>query len=184
MKNEKKTSRRSILQAGAVAVGAALLPRAGAAAQASPALGTAAALEVLRRDYLGRVKAFAEELRPRFKAGELHCYRDSDPEMDMPMDRLEVLCRERFGLTVTERQVGNGFTYLDGDEPSAHVILAVSPMAKEITEISGASDSPCDSAAMAAAHDVLTVARERRWYQPTPDESYCYGRAEWPAEAA
>jgi hypothetical protein len=54
-----KAGRRGILKAGAAAVGVALLPL-----RAAEAGGAVGALDTLRAGYLGRVRAFAERIRP------------------------------------------------------------------------------------------------------------------------
>jgi hypothetical protein len=187
MATTKKIQRRNVLQAGAAALGAALLPRAAAATPhlLDPAAVTpAVALEALRVDYLGKVRALAEELRPRFESGELRGFRSGDGEggSDEPFERLDEICRERFGLATTETEPGDGLSYITGDDVAAYTILAVSPMAREITDTD--ADHACYVAATAVASDVLAVARDRRWYRPTPDESYCYGKDEWPSSAA
>ena len=144
------------------------------------------AVEALRLDYLRRIGDLAQKLRPRFEAGELRALAEGDDEDGRgkaPIYVLEDLCRERFGLQVTTRDPGDGYVYYDGDESTAHLLLAASPMAPIVGDCDG-WHSPCDQATCAIAHDVIMVARERRMYRPDPAvESYCYGMDEWPDEA-
>lgn len=124
------------------------------------------ALSVLRAAYLAEVERFAEGLRPRFEAGELRKNVPSDYPAaqtpgaipDTPMERLERLCEERFGL--------NGRRYYEARIPeveaAAHLVLAVSPhVVVAVDDDDGAMI--WDQACHAVALDVLASARSRGW---------------------
>lgn len=117
-------------------------------------------VDALRAAYQAEIERFAEQLRPRFEAGELHWIRDS-AESEAAMYRLVELVREHFGLAESEDH--------SGDTPRAHLVLALSAWAEETDE--GGWWHPASHAAEAAAWDVLTVARRRGWYVVPPDES-------------
>lgn len=151
MAHEEKgsTSRRSILQVGAVALGAALMPRAAGAAPTG-------ALEQLRAEYRNRINALAEELEPRFRSGELRGFRDGDGDLfntregRHPRWALEDECCRRLAATHAE----------------AYVVLACSPYS--IATEDNWNDTRRHAAA-AASFDVFKVALDRGSYQP--DES-------------
>jgi hypothetical protein len=130
----------------------------------------ARSLESLSRVYRAEIERFAEELRPLFERGELRGDREEDAdhyERDVldgveeakryvsPRAVLEDLCAERFARSV----------------PTAGVTLAASPSASDVVEREGFGVTIIGAAAMAAANDVLSIARERRWYTPTEDET-------------
>lgn len=143
-----------------------------------------ATFQALRLDYLARVEAFAEELRPRFQAGELRGFTigDSDradarveaftaahPEatveevlayrnrVEPPLFVLEELCAARF----LPASLG-----WDAQHEEAHLIRACSP-SEPLTED---GQPNIGQAATAVAYDVLRVARTRGWYAPDASE--------------
>jgi hypothetical protein len=136
-----------------------------------------ALVERFRPLYLAEVVRCAETLRPRFESGELHGYRPDDDgdvssESLAPMDRLEDLCAEHFGIRVDEvERVEDGRSYLydvERDPRTADMILEVSPSA-EGGSVTG-QDVPSFNAKYSIAWDVLAVARARGWYRPPHDE--------------
>ncbi len=147
-----------------------------------------AALGVLRDAYLAEVEQVAEQLRPRFESGELRGYVDADADDGdyggtSPKFKLEDLVRAHFGLEVRELHdiPKKGIITLEGDEPTAHGILAVSSFTVE-TEDEGWYHV-ADHAVCAAAWDVVALARRRRWYRPAPDEEALPG-LDLPSNAA
>jgi hypothetical protein len=117
-----------------------------------------ALVERFRPLYLAEVARFAEELRPRFESGELRGWRDGD-DGDGPTYVLEALGAARFGLDVDED--------LRGDDEAAYLVLACSPTADASADEWSAVQFHAQAA---VARDVVLLARERRWYTPTPDE--------------
>jgi hypothetical protein len=166
-------SRRSfIVGCGVAAAGAAT-----AAPVISFAAGRVAGAPTFRAAYLAEIGRFAETLRPRFESGELRAYRDCDdakrddegtPVSDSPHWELERLCAAHFGLEVARSEEADGDTRLEGDTTAAYLLLAASPRAEATIDT---HTHPGYHAAAAATWDVIALARERRWYTPTPDES-------------
>lgn len=164
-----RVSRRGALKAGALAVGAAVLPRAGAA-EAVPG----GALEQLRAEYQARIVALAEELEPRFRSGELRGYRDGDGNRfrSPPLHQLEDELRRRLARTFAE----------------AHLVLLCSP--STLATFDHGSEDPRYDAGDAAAWDVLRVALARGWYRPEMEEIpdaesllTAHLQKDWPTEA-
>lgn len=129
----------------------------------------AAQVEAIRAAYLQELERFAATLRPRFESGELRGFRNGagphdDGDMDLkraPVDVLTDLCAAHFGLDLEADEQGYSNAYL---------IRLVSP-----NEYDTEDDQPiCGQAAIAVTYDVLSIARERRWYTPTPDEEKHY----------
>jgi len=87
-----------------------------------------------------------------------------------PYDDLADGCRDYFGLRVTQREMDDGWVSTDGDDATAHMILAVSPSADDTW--SADWTSPCYWAVEAVLWDVIFLARERGWYTPPPDEEW------------
>lgn len=172
MKNEKAT-RRSIIQAGAAAVGAALLPRV---TVASPAVSAATgatperAIEAVRADYLHQVQELARRLGPRFASGELRGFRVDDFE-----DGDNGGTSPHF---VVEAEAVEFFKLDDSAEgrPAAHLILAVSPS----TTRKGADDCQpgFNFASACITHDVIRAVRAQGWYTPALGEEPCDHPAE------
>ena len=119
----------------------------------------------LKLDYLERVRAFAERLRPRFETDELHGWREEDVENTpgdwsaaadamarTPMGQLESLARSEMVRSRVE----------------AYLVLACSPSETTVD----LADLPVEFAAVTCVvRDVLCLARSRGWYKPTPNES-------------
>jgi hypothetical protein len=176
-------TRRSFIAAGAVA-GAGTLALPGAALAGSTPADWRSHLAGLRTAYLAELERFAEELRPRFEAGELRAGREGDNDWDdppknpkpTPQDKVDALVAKRFGLEVIE---GDS---LDGDATAAWLILAASPHADPLED---EWQHPCYHAMVAAGWDLIALARERGWYTPTRDEhedptfGCCDGCGDW-----
>ena len=126
--------------------------------------------DVLRDAYRAALERFAATLRPAFEAGELRGYRDGDDEdgRRSPFWTVERLAAAHFGieLVCTPDPAGE-CELLSGDEPTAHLILAVSPHAASTGE---AAVHVCAHAMEAVAWDVVSLARERGWYVPEAGE--------------
>lgn len=130
--------------------------RAWGATKGSWNAGQKALVDRFRPLYLAEVARFAEALRPQFEAGELRGYREEIDGVDLgratPLERLEDMCAEHFGLRT--------------DHAAEGLVISVSPSAAAAT-LSGAG---VRNAVFACAWDVLAVARARGWYTPTRDE--------------
>ena len=124
----------------------------------------ASALEALRADYLHRMEALAEKLRPRFESGELHGLNSEDArrcdtvlggsdENRPAVDLLERECRR--ALVRTSAQ--------------AYLVLACSPSTAATFDVG--CHHPVYHAMSAAAWDVIRVARTRGFYRPEEDET-------------
>lgn len=138
-----------------------------------------------RPEYLAEVVRLAETLRREFEAGGIYGYRGGDNGTAIestPIERLEELCAEHFGIQVDDEERDGNAYQVERDFMTARMILAVSPSAD------GASDPGVEAesfnARVAAAWDVLAVARARGWYNPTPDESPDAAETRWALEAA
>lgn len=172
MAKSEKTTRRSILQVGAAAVGAALLPRvaAGSAARPVPAGVTMdGAIEAIRADYLRKVEILANRLGPRFASGELRGFlgedfEDGEDGGTSPHFRVEAEAVEFFQLDDSEE-----------GRPAAHLLLAVSP---SMTRHGHYDCQPgFNMASACVTHDVIRAVRAQGWYTPTPGEEPTEGRA-------
>ena len=152
--------RRDVLRAGAVAVGAALLPRTAAAEQ----VGTAAP------DYQRRIEKVAEELRLGFRAGQFRGFTDED-ERRSDDNAAYITPRLRLEGEVAARLLGHQPTAHDDMEEAAvrraAWVLMNSP---SIGELMSDGYTVEGFAISAATWDVLRIARERRWYTPAPGE--------------
>jgi len=115
-------------------------------------------LQTIREAYTSEVVKLAEELRPRFEAGELADSTDSDFG---PKERLEAACVERFGLETRKVRAG---VYEGGDRDLALLILYLSP-SSDTEEVNRGEQwvHECLAAAAAVTLDVLAVATERGW---------------------
>ena len=160
-----RAGRRDVLRAGAIALGAALLPKPAAAVNPEPGM-----LERLRQDYARRVEALAERLRPRFESGELHGFREYDG------DRMDRAWCERRGEPFDPEYRPPAWRIEEEvraadvvDFPTAYLVLACSP-SEELMDGGTALSDVEGVASMAMAYDVIRVARRRGWYAPTPDE--------------
>ncbi len=163
------TTRRGFFGAVGVVTAAAALPRvAGAAPRGGRDVRSH--LAAMRAAYLTQVDGIAEELRPRFQAGELHAFTETDFGPDAAMYEIERACAAALGLEVTRTPAADG-EWFDGDEPAAHLVLAASRFGPAVTEGGGSTSyHPCYDAATAAAWDVIMLARERGWYVPAANE--------------
>lgn len=170
-----ETTRRGFLAALGVGAAALAVPVGAMAASTSGPAG----LEALRGWYRREIEKLAEELRPRFEAGELRAYRDSDfddedgpawrDSDDQPKHLIEAACGRHFGLG---KFVEGEFTlghprFFEGDEAAAYLVLALSPHAPFMDT---APIHPGLVARDAAAWDVIAVARARGYYVPAADE--------------
>jgi hypothetical protein len=164
------TTRRGFIGAiGAVATAAALpTPALGAHRRDLRAWREAfgALVAEFRPAYFAEVARAAEDLRPRFEAGELHGYTDADDEA---VGKIEKACGERFGVQVEEVDRGDGISTYEGDEVAAALVVAVSPAA--VTSWDGHDwYHPGHRALACVAYDVIAVARARGFYTPEPEE--------------
>jgi hypothetical protein len=169
--------RRTVLRTGVLAFGAALLPASTlartphveqSAAAASTWDAWRAQISALRATYLAEVERLAEELRPRFEAGELRAMTGEDLEdgdwgATSPFWKVGEICAARFGCAVTRTADGA----LVGDIEAARLVLLASPRAESQDRN---ATHPCYPAKDAAAWDVIAVARERGMYVPGADE--------------
>lgn len=118
--------------------------------------------------YLVELERFAETLRPRFEAGELYGYRDDEAGRE----QLDGAIEAHFGLEVP-----------DGDEATAHLILAVSPSASDEELADNIQSSDWSHVACAAREavlcDVLGVARARGWYTADAGEAPAFDLSRW-----
>ena len=151
--------------------GGAVAGGAGRPGRSSPWADVAwAHRDVLRDAYRAALERFAATLRPRFESGELRGYRDGDDEdgRRSPFWTVEALAAAHFGveLTCTPDPAGD-CELLSGDEPAAHLILAVSPHAASTGE---GAVHVCAHAMQAVAWDVVSYAREQGWYVPDQGE--------------
>lgn len=126
-----------------------------------------AAIEAIRAEYQREIESLAEHLRPRFEAGELHAWRESDHGEGE--DRLHKLVTAHFGLEVTE-SVSGRYRVTSANDAVIHAILSASPTTD------ATSDNwthPAYHALSAAAWDVINIARARGWYclPPGDDET-------------
>ncbi len=176
--NLKPISRRGFLASAGTVAAVAALP----AAAAGPALNVGrtapwadrgALLDALRRAYFAELEAFATPLRPAFEAGELRASSsptdDRIPAHEAPQGKLEALAAARFGLETTEWTDEGGNGWENGDDATAHAILAVSPHGESL-DTSGDAH-PALYAQEAVAWDVIALARSRGWYVPDRDEA-------------
>lgn len=172
--NREGTTRRGFMAACGAAAAATALPAVaiGEAAGSGEKLRTpprTALLEAWRALYRVELETLAEQLRPRFEAGQLRAFRDEDERVswdEAPHGQLEDLAAEYFGLGVKTRDDGLS-VWKDENPVVAHMILAVSPHAA----CTGGGAEPPAHAAEAAAWDLIAIARARRWYVPTEEES-------------
>lgn len=129
------------------------------------------AIKSLRAAYLAEVTRFAESLRGRFESGELRALVDRDLERRgyVPMHELERLVTAHFGLQIEKLEdcPKPGWTTLNGDEDSAHLVLAASASSDAVQN---GSDNIFLWATDAATWDVIRIARARGWYEPLPGE--------------
>jgi hypothetical protein len=133
----------------------------------------AAAAVALRAAYLAEVERFAETLRSRFEAGELHGFRGED-DPGAGVRKLEAAIENHFGLATKEvRDVpAPGWVTYEADAYTAHLVLAVSPSTECADSSDGCSyNHEAQHAVEAITWDVLAIARSRRWYRATQDES-------------
>jgi hypothetical protein len=168
-------SRRTILVGIGTAVAVPVVQSLAGTARCAPT-DWRARLAALRPAVLAEIERFAEELRPRFESGELRSFRDCDDGEDegdddrwetSPHWKVEALVAKRFGLEVTEEENQHGGTRYRGDDAVAGLLLSCSPRA-DATNTNW--NHPCHHATSAVTWDVIAIARERRWYTPTPDE--------------
>ncbi len=124
-------------------------------------------IAALRTAYAAEVERLAEELRPRFEAGELRAVTggdldDGEDGRTSPFWKLGEVCAERFGCTVTRAE-----EEVSGDIEAARLVLLASPRAEALE---GNWQHPGYHAKDAAAWDVIAVARARGMYVPGADE--------------
>jgi hypothetical protein len=114
-------------------------------------------LPALRTAYAAEVEQLAEDLRPRFEAGELRGFAtpDGDGDAPSPFFELERICCAHFRLTELETAALALLTELT---PRAEATASAG-------DLEYVSWLQC-----ALAWDVIAVARARGWYEPTPDE--------------
>jgi len=120
----------------------------------------AALLEMLREDYMRRVEAFAEELRPGFESGELHGWDARDSEGD-DRDVAYVTAMEKITGAAWER-------FLKHSPRESAIVVACSPSVGPIRQDKGRLTEAI--AVMCVYWDVLRVARAQRWYKPARGE--------------
>lgn len=118
-----------------------------------------------RPKYLAEVQRLAESLRSEFEAGGLRGYLDDDDNADpsdpRPMDRLEDLCAEHFGIQVARSDHGD---LTERDPVLAQLVVASSPSADDVSEDAGYRGIPGSvRATYASARDVFAVAIARGW---------------------
>jgi hypothetical protein len=177
--SQSTLSRRSFIAGvGASAAGAAAaVPLVSLGSEPAPAASTwsdAVArwreefqrrIPTFRAAYLREIEALAEANRGRFLSGELHAGRDleeeawsmGDGEETMPgPDRVEALVEQHFGKAN------------EMDAATVAVLLECSPHVPPLAPFGWNSDAQLF--VVAAAWDVIAVARERGWYAVTPDE--------------
>ncbi|WP_242344019.1 hypothetical protein [Anaeromyxobacter terrae] len=138
-----------------------------------------ALIERFRPLYIAELERFAETLRPRFEAGELRGYIDelddgAGRDVRLPMDRLEDLCAEYFGIAVGRRW--RDFDDEDADRLTAQLILAASPAGAAVLNSNNRGVTLPALATWAVTRDVFSVAIVRGWR--VPDEA----RDEWTPE--
>jgi hypothetical protein len=128
--------------------------------------------------YLAEVARLAETLRPKFESGELRGYTDEDDDarvgQAVPMDRLEDLCNEHFGLQAPGTFEGG---IVDRDPVTAELVLAASPSAEDVINDGNRGHARSTLAMFAAARDVLAFAIARGWRKPRSDEEWTPGLA-------
>ena len=140
---------------------------------------TRPALEaMLRENYARRIEHIAEQLRPRFEAGELHGYNDADSraidEADREWRREHPRAKgysgafERSPGMRLEKEVARRLRL--NDARNACLVIAVSATSPYAIERQDAHCTLEGRATWAATWDVLRVARVRRWYKPAPGE--------------
>lgn len=173
--NEKGTrmERRDVLRVGALAVGAALLPRAAGGASPTAALAPG-------DDYQATIGRAAEELRPRFESGELHGFRDYDDDRQDPewceqhgVPHNPDLRDSLFALEDAVAEKVLGFvpeSHGDWEEKPARRAAWVLMHSPSTPHAFGGADTLIGMAMDAMARDVLRIARQRRWYVATSDE--------------
>ena len=187
------TSRRGFLGVAAVGAAATLIPMQTALPcgreEAVGATGWAEAkgmLEPFRAAYLAELERFALTLEPRFRSGELRATRSPEDDQKRipgttgwgaecftsgrsPQDEVGDLCAAHFRVEVTTTvdPEDEGRSWFEGDEATAHLILAVSPHGPFIDD---GYDHVAYQARDAIAWDVIALARARGWYVPTETE--------------
>lgn len=122
---------------------------------------TEAVVAQFRPAYLSEVERLAEELRPRFEAGDLRsALGDTDEDKEQEArDRIETLCVERFGLQVKQ----HGYEEPEGDDALGKMVCAVSPSAPLWEVDDGEWNHPCYAARACAGSDVLAIVRREGW---------------------
>jgi hypothetical protein len=138
-------------------------------------------LAQLQAEYLQRIERIAEQLEPRFRAGELRGFNDADGKAETDArhawmeehpktkcrlpHRLDPYyswpCNKLFDEVVRRLRLR--------DDRNACLVVAVSPSTDSLTVDSGRTLA--GYAGDVASWDVLRVARERRWYKPHRSET-------------
>ncbi len=126
-----------------------------------------------RPAYLAELERFAETLRPLFASGALRGATDDDQD---GLEALELLAAAHFGIQVHEEK--NRF--LEDDETTAKMILAVSPSGDEA--YCDGQEIASFNAAYAVSWDVLAIARARAWYTPPSHECPNLSRTGWKSD--
>jgi hypothetical protein len=174
MAKTKKLERRDILKAGALAVGAAFLPPLASAGSPEPRPASG-------DDYNATIGRTAEELRPRFEAGELHGFRDNDN------DRRDAAWCKQHGVPHDPDYRDSLFILEDvfakkvlGFVPEYYGHCEEKPARRAAWVLMHSPSTPdslddgqtlIQMATGAGARDLLRIARQRGWYTPTADES-------------
>jgi hypothetical protein len=185
-----EVSRRGFIAAiGAAAAASAIPTVAGAVAPPDSLAAWPAAfrelVERFRPSYMVEIVRLAERLRPGFESGEFRGYiGEVDDDVDwgtglprktlLPMERLEDLCAEHFGIA--EGRNWGDFNSQNADRLTSQLILEVSPAKEDVvTETNRGATLPA-LASWALSQDVLSVAIVRGWRVPDA------ARDEWTPE--
>jgi hypothetical protein len=172
--SRNKMGRREVLGAGALALGAALLPRSAGAAQAASS------------EYAATLERIAAALRPGFESGEYRGWTDEDDELDNhlprtgydpPLWKLERECARLIGDARTAAVVlfgspnaADGWFRFEMDHELRAQIFPVDDEYDPADLAEVFRIEMCGKAGLALSCDVLQVARARGWYKPAPSE--------------
>lgn len=160
--------RRDVLRAGAVAIGAAVLPRSAEGAIRPGAAMPATVVAHLRADwYLPMLGRIAELARPRFESGEFRGYTDEDSDREVdgygkPKAERWEAPRWRFEQWVEE--VLPVETFAD-----AYLILACSG-SESLIDGGAQIEYARGIAAECVSYDIFRIGLDAGWYKPAAEE--------------